>query len=195
MNSVIRLQAIAGRSADREAASKEAETTAAILEKEQPKLESKIAELTAKLNGLERDSRLSAKRCEEQSEAVQQLRGQVPEHIRTSVQHNVSTIKSTLGREILDSEIRINELQCCLDPSRYPNENAYLEALHRSFRDAVIVGSVGKIIKRTLSPAWPTIRSSIDSELSALKEKLEPLRAEYCEAMTAATAPLDYYTN
>jgi chromosome segregation ATPase len=193
VNSVLRFTAIAGGSADRKATSKEAATAAEILEKEGPKLAAKIEELQTKLSGLERDARLSAKRCEEQSEAVQRLRELVPEHIAGEVRSEVGRIEATVGREMLDSETRANELECCLTPSKYRDERGYLEALQRSFRDAVTVITENNIIRRRLSPEWPTIRAGIQNELAELKPRIETLRSQRAEAIEAAEKPLGYY--
>lgn len=191
MHSVLRQQAIAGSPASREATEQEAATATAVAEKEIPKLDEQIAKLQAKREGLERDKRLAVKRCEEQRQAVQQLRGLVPKHIRENVNHAVNAIESTIGRQILDMGARIGELECCLDPSRYRDEQAYLEGLQRSFRQAVIVGSN----RRALSPEWPTIRNGIQSELADLKERIEPLRAQRQELTEQAEKPLEFYAD
>jgi hypothetical protein len=193
MGNVLRFQSESGSSADREAAAQEAATAAVILEKEGPKLAAKIEELQAKLNGLERDQRLSAKRCEEQSQAVQRLRELVPEHIAGAVRSEVSRIESTIGREILDSEIRINELQCCLDPSRYRDEAIYLESLKRSFPDAITEIVEGRILRRKLSPAWPAIREGIQAELAELMPRVETLKVQRAEMLEQAESPLGFY--
>jgi hypothetical protein len=193
MGNVLRFQSESGTPADREASAKEAATAAAIAEKECPKLAAKIEELQAKLNGLERDQRLSAKRCEEQSQAVQRLRELVPEHIAGAVRSEVSRIESTIGREILDSEIRINELQCCLDPSRYRDEAMYLESLKRSFPDAITEIVEGRILRRRLSPQWPAIREGIQAELAELMPRVETLKAQRAEMLEVAERPLNHY--
>ena len=193
MNSVLRLSAIAGTAADREASEKESETAAGLAETELPKILEKIRKLQQQADALERDARLSAKRVEEQSGAAEQLRTLNPENIAGSVRANVQTIKNTTGREIGDAEVRANELECCLSPDRYQNEAAYLEVLQRSFRDAVIVESINRVIRRKLSPEWPGIKASIEAELTELHPKLVELRAQYDEQISAAEAPLSYY--
>jgi len=195
MGDVLRQQAIGGTPADREASAKEAATAAAIAEKESPKLVAKIEELQAKLNGLERDAKLSAKRCEEQSEAVQRLRELVPEHIAGAVQSEVDRIEHSIGQEMRDAEIRLNELECCLDPSRYKNEQTYLQTLERSFRKAVFVVPGDGFIKRAASPEWPTIKAQIQSELAELKPRIETLRTQRAEMIERAELPLGYYAN
>ena len=195
MNQVLREQQIAGSSADRKATSKEAATAAEILEKEGPKLASKIEELQTKLNGLEREARLSAKRCEEQTQAAQRLRELVPEYIAGQVRAEVNRIESTIGRELLDAETRVNELECCLTPSKYQDEQTYLQVLQRSFRDAVVVVPGDGFIRRALSPEWPAIRAGIQTELAELKPRIELLRIQRAEMIEAAERPLNYYAN
>ena len=195
MNSVLRLSAIAGTAGDREASFKESESAAAVLEKEGPKLAAKIADLQAKLTALERDARLSAKRVEEQNDAVAKRHELAPEHVWTEVQSTTNLLKRTTGAEISNAETRVQELQCCLDSTRYRHEQDYLESLQWSFRGAVVVKEYGKFLKRELSPQWPEIQAGIETELAELQSKLETMRGEYSEALSAAELPLDYYTN
>lgn len=191
MHSVLRLQAIAGTPASREAAEQEATTATAVAEKEVRKIDDQMEKLQAKKDTFERDARLSAKRFEEQRQAELQLRGLAPKHIQEMVRHAVGAIESTIGREILNMEVRINELENCLDPTKHRDEQAYLETLHRSFRPAVIVGGN----KRVLSPEWPAIRNEIQAELTDLKERIEPLKAQRAELTEQAEKPLAFYAD
>ena len=195
MNSVLRLSAIAGTAGDRSAALSESNTASELAEKESPKLRAKIEDLQAKLTALERDARLADKRVTEQNEAVAKLRELVPEHVRTEVQSTTNLLKRTTGAEINNAETRLNELQCCLDPSKYRHEQDHLEALQRSFRDAVTFKEIGQFLKRELSPAWPEIQTSIKTELTELQSKLESMQAEYSEALEQAELPLNFYVN
>jgi len=193
VNFVLRHQAIAGSSADRKALALEAKTAAEIAEKELPKLDDQIAKLQAKRDALERDARLAQKRCDESNEGALQLRELVPEHIAGQVDAEIGKIAATIGREMLDSETRANELECCLTPSKYRDERGYLEALQRSFRDAVTVITENNIIRRRLSPEWPTIRAGIQTELAELKPRIESLRIQRAEMIEQAELPLSYY--
>jgi flagellar biosynthesis GTPase FlhF len=157
MNSVLRLQAISGTSDDREASVKESETAAAVAETELPKLAAKRQKIEVEENRIKRERDLSEKRVTEQAEAAEALRTMAPEHIAAAVRSEVQTIKNSIGREIGDAEVRANELRCCLSPSLYKTEGAYLEVLQRSFGAAVIVESVNRMVRRKLSPAWPGI--------------------------------------
>jgi flagellar biosynthesis GTPase FlhF len=195
MNNVLRLQAIAGTSDDREASVKESETAAAVAETELPKLAAKRQKIEVEENRIKRERDLSAKRCEEQSGAAEQLRTLAPENIAGSVRSAVQTIKSSIGREISDAEVRANELRCCLTPSLYKTEAAYLEVLQRSFGDAVTMVTINRVIRRKLSAAWPGIRAEIETELTELHPKLVELRAQYAEQISAAEQPLSYYAS
>ena len=193
MAAVLRFRAIAGTSADRDAAATEATTSAAVHAKEHPKLLAKIQELQGKADGLVRDAELSQKRSEQQTDAVEKLRELCPEHVSEKVKADVQSVKNSIGREISDAETRAHEIECCLDPGRYPDEQTYLEMLERSCRAAV--DRVGSPIERRLSAAWPTIRADMESELSELNTRLSDLRPELSEALEMARAPLDYYSN
>lgn len=195
MNNVLRLQAICGNPATREATEQEAATAAAVCEKEGPKLSLKIEELQQKLNAMERDARLAARRREEQSQAVLQLRELVPKHIGDKVNHAVSAVKNTIGQEISNMEIRINELSCCLDPARYPNQAAYVDQLQRSFRPAVAVNVSNGSITKSLSPEWPSMRVAIETELAELIAHIEPLKVQRAELIEQAERPLAFYAD
>jgi hypothetical protein len=199
MASVLRLKSIAGSAEDRTATAQEAEAAAKALDSEGVKIGDAIAKLQAKLGGLERDKRLSQKRSEEQREAVWQLMRLCPAHIAAAVREKVGILDATIGQAIANGEIRQNELQCCLDPSRFQSQRdpqrKYLEGLRRSFPAAVMAGESGGFMRYSLSPEWPTIRSRIENELSALAAKLETLRTEYAAKIEQAELPLSYYCN
>jgi len=193
MNNVLRLQAIAGSSADREALAKEAKSTGEIALKEVPKHRAKAEEHTSKADALERDARQAQKRFDDSADALRQLRERVPDHVAGEVRSTVNRIESTIGREISDAEIRINELQCCLDPSRYRDEAMYLESLKRSFSDAITEIVEGRILRRKLSPAWPAIREGIQAELAELMPRVETLKTQRAEMLEVAERPLNHY--
>jgi len=195
VNRVARLQAVCGSPMDRQAAQDECKTSADVLAKEQPRLETKIAELQSKLASLERDARLSEKRVEDQTQAVQQLRTMCPQHIQQRVESKVSTIANTLRRDVIDAESRIHELQCCLTPAKYQNQSLYLEALRRSFREAITDHVEGRSLTYRLAPAWPGIRIAIEAELAELQSKLPGLQALYDDAVRQAELPLDFYSD
>ncbi len=190
---VLRLRSIAGTVADREAAAAEATTASEVLAKEGAKVAEQIAKLEAKLRSLESDARLSAKRCEEQGTAVEQLRGLVPQNIRDVVRDRVSRIEHSIGRQIADAEIRANELDVCLAQDKFPNPQSYFEMLQRSFPAAIVEGSSGGWTKRKLSPDWSSIRAGMEAELGELVVKLERLRSQFASEIATAEKPLNHY--
>ncbi len=160
MHSVLRLQAIAGTTEDRNASIAERDKSKKLLDTEGPKLQKQIEELTATLKRLESDATRSAKRVEDQQQAIEDLRKHVPQHVLKRVNTDVGLVSTTIGKELNDAKIRQNEIECCLTPRRYPSENAYLQMLQHSNRAAVTETSHNRVIQRTLSPAWPTIREA-----------------------------------
>lgn len=193
MGNVLRLRSIAGSPANREAASQEAEVAVGILSKEGPKISDQIDKLTAKLSGLERDARLSAKRVEDQQQAVEQLRALAPESVREAVRHRQSELDHSVGRALHDAHGRQNELACCLDETRYPSKSAWLEQLQRSARDATQIVQQGGYQKVELSAKWPAIRVAMAAELAELNEKIPQLEAELAERTAAINSGLDFY--
>lgn len=75
--------------------------------------------------------------------------------------------------EIRNLEQRVDEMERWLDPSRFRDEQAYLEALQRAMRPAVITENG----TRKLSPRWPEIQSHIQRGLDELKTTLANLKA------------------
>jgi len=195
IHGVLRLQAIAGSEADRQAAQDECKTSADVLAKEEPKLTAKIAELQSKLEALQRDARLSQKRAEDQSDAVRQLKlpEALPKNVRDSVAVSVSEIENSIGHSVHESASRIHELECCLDPSRYRSESAYLEALRRSFRAAITDHVEGRSLSFRLSPEWSTIRAGLVTELAELQSSLVDMKAAHAVAIEVAERPLGFY--
>ena len=189
----MRFQAIAGTSGDREAAIVERNKSADIAQKELPKLQAKIEALQKQTDMLERDARLSSKRVDEQSTAVDHLKKLCPQNLVESVRHSVTAIEHSIGQQLREFEGRSNELSCCLDKSRYETEESYLESLRRSFREAVEIIITGKYQTLSLSAQWPAIKADIESELANLRKNLEPLRLQYSAAIAAAELPLNFY--
>lgn len=194
MSNVLRLRGIAGSPADRAAASVEAEVAATVLAKEQPKLQAKIDELTAKLRSLDADARLSAKRQADQAEAVEGLRALAPQHIREAVQHRESELAHGIGKRLSDVEIRLNEIECCLTPDKYPDEASWLETLERSCRDAVERVLTGQFIRRRKSDKWPAIQAELQAERARLLVERDQLKAEISRLEALIREQLDYYT-
>jgi len=195
MTTVLRLRAIAGTPADREAAAKEAAAAADVLAKEAPKLEAKIAELSGKLASMERDERLATKRVDEQADAVEKLRTMVPQHIRDSVRDAVNRLATSTGRQISEMRTRVFQLDCLIDTKRYDNQDRHLEAIQRAFPAAVIQGVSGAFITRQFSPEWPAIKESILAEAADLRAKIEAMQPELDAAIAEAEAPLTHYSN
>jgi len=194
MHSVLTLKAIAGTAEDRAAVAKEAETAAAVADKELPKIDEAMLKLQQKRDAIETAKRLAEKRKAEQAEAVEQLRKNVPEHIATAVRDAVNRISHSIGREINEAKTRLLQLEVLLDTKRHDNESRYLESLWRAFPDAVVVGENRGYITRQFSPAWPSIKSSMIAEAEGLREKIETMQVEHDAAVAAAESPLNYYS-
>ena len=152
-----------------------------------------IEKLESKRRGLESDARLSQKRCEDQAEAVARLRKLAPSFVADAVRRRRNEIDHSLGREIADARIRKNEIECCLSPDRYPNQQSYLENLRRSCRAAVIEGLDGQYIKRRLSESWPTLRRELEAELAELTESMQKKQTQYADLMSQWESQLDHY--
>jgi hypothetical protein len=193
MGNVVRDRAIAGTASDRAAAQAEAEVADGILQREGVKVAGKIAELQAKLSAMERDSKLSSQRVVDQAEAIERLRNNSPQHIRDGVRHRENELAHGIGRQLSDAETRLNEIDCCLDPSRYPSEATWLETLERSCRDAVEQVLAGQFIRRRKSEKWPAIQAELEAERERLQVERDELKAEIAGQEQEIRKALDFY--
>ena len=197
VNSILRLQAIAGSPSDREAALQECQVATDLLAKESPKIQQKIQELQAKLNGLERDATTAQKRVEAQSEAIQQLRSHAPDDIKERVRQAVKVVEAGIGQDLRDAKARHHELVCILNVGGvYPTQEKHLESLQRLLPKAVSKTVDGwKMIRLSYSSEWPTSKPECQAELAELEQRLPELQAEYDAAVQQAELPLDYYSD
>ena len=197
VNSILRLQSIAGRPEDREAALQECQTATDLLAKQGPKIEEKIDKLRAELAGLERDATTSAKRVEAQGQAVEQLRSHCPVDIAERVKTARKIVESTIGADLRNAKSRHHELRCILNIDNvYASPEKHLESLQRLLPAGVskTVDS-GKMIRLAYSPQWVTLKAECQVELDELTARLPELQAEYDAAVQQAELPLDYYSD
>lgn len=193
---ILRLRAIAGSPADREAALTECQVSADLLTKEEPKILAKIQELQVKLSGLQRDASTAQKRVTAQAEAVQQLRQFVPPDVKEKVQQAVKAVEAGIGQDLRNAQARHHELKCILNPSLYESQDAYLEfGLKNLLPAAVTAVTDGNMIRRRFSPEWPALKEAAETEFRELAERLPTMQAEYDAAIEQAESGLDFYAN
>lgn len=197
VNNILRLQAIAGRPEDREAALQECQVSTDLLAKESPKIREKIQELQAKLSGLERDATSAQRRVEQQAEAVQQLRSQCPVDIRERVQQAVNVVEAGIGKDLRDAKARLNELRSILNLDNcHETPQRHLEfCLSRMLPAAVTTATVNRMIQRRYSPEWPAIKAQHECEYTERSELLPGIQAEYDSQIQQAELPLDFYAD
>ena len=190
-------QAICGRPEDREAAMLEAETAAAVYAKEQPKLEAKIEELTAKLNGLERDHRLSQKRVEQQLEACKKTREFAPLYIRQQVDAaRAILLNEGVGRTLRDAQSRHQELVCILNHGNvYNHQENHINVLRRCLPEAVSTTIEGRMMRHAFSAQWPVLKAAASAEFAELNQRIPALQSQFDSELAAIESPLDYYNN
>lgn len=196
MAAVIRDLRIAGSKADRDAATKEAQASAKVLEKEGPKIAEQIEKLQAQLRGFERDAQLSAKRVEEQEAAVVRLRELTPVHVVDRVRIERERLTEGIWREIENTKSRISEIESVFDPSKHQGGESgflYLEAVARVNHEAVVWIDSKPYRKRALSPAWAGIKRGLEKELLELRKKLEKLTPQYAAEVAKIEESLDFY--
>jgi hypothetical protein len=195
VNTILRLQAIAGDQKARDAALKECQVSTDLLAKQGPKIQQKIEQLQSELAGLERDASLSQRRVEQQAEAVSQLRSHCPADIKESVSLAVKVVEASVGQQLRDTQSRQNELRCILNIDNvYPDPKTHLEFGLKHLLPAAVRESVSNnMIARGYSPEWPMLRSQCESEYAAICERLPELQAEYDAAIEQAERPLGFY--
>lgn len=203
VNSILRLTAISGTSENRESALTECQTATDLLAKEGPKIQQKIADLQSKLNSLERDATSAQRRVEQQSDAVQQLRGFCPAHIKEQVQQARKVVEAGIGQDLRDSKTRLNELRSILNLDNcHGDQKKHLEwGLQRSLPAAVekILHGNPKLGSQTIelrySAQWPALKAECEKEYAELSGRLPEIQAEYDEQIRQSELPLDFYSN
>ena len=195
---VLAKQPIAGSPADREAALLECDTAAKLLESEGPKIREKLDKLQKQLDGLERDARLSAKRCEEQRDAVSKLRELVPSHVRSKVDNQLSILNTEgVGGILREAKARHHELVCILNVGGvYDRPEKHIEyALRRNLPDAVRTIVEGNSRRYVYSDQWPALKSAAEVEFSEVNAKLPEIQAAYDAELFEIEKGLDFYSN
>ena len=191
-------QAICGSVADREAALQECDTAAKLLESEGPKIREKLDKLQKQLDGLERDARLSSKRCAEQSEAVAKLRELVPSHVRAKVDNELSVLNTEgVGATLRETKSRHHELVCILNVGDvYESPARHIEWGLRGLCPAAVTQTVEVGWNRyAYSPSWPALKSAAEVEFAELNSKLQELQAAYDAELAVIETALDFYSN
>lgn len=197
VNAIMRLQAIAGRPEDREAALNECQTATDLHAKRAPKIRDQIAKLESELSGLERDASTAQKRVTAQAEAVQQLRQYVPPDVKESVQVAIRGIEAGIGQDLRNAQARHHELRCVLNiNSVYESAKQHIEFGLRNLLPAAVSTTVqNSMISHGYSPKWPALKAECEREFSELSSRLPELQAEYDEAIRQAELPLEYYAD
>lgn len=192
------LVAIMGTPEQRQAAEDEAKTAAAVLEKELPKLQEQRAKIDAKIEAIERDARLSAKRVEERREAVLKSREVVPVYIKKRVgAAEVRLNTEGVGADLRAAKARHHELKCILNVDNvYENQSRHLEyGLRRLLPEAVATGISGRMIQYAYSERWPAFKAECQKEFNELSERLPEIQVAYDEALAIVQTPLGYWTD
>ncbi len=198
MYQALNLVPVAGSPATREAAEAEAKTSSSVLESEGPKIREKLDKLQKQLDGLERDARLSAKRCEEQRDAVSKLRELVPLHVRQQVDQATTVLNTSgVGATLREAKSRHHELVCVLNHGGvYDRPEKHIEyGLRRLLPEAVRTTVEGQMIRYAYSPEWPALKTAAETEFAELNQRLPGLQAAYDQELAAIELGLDFYSN
>lgn len=196
VSNAMNLLAIAGSLEQQAAAEVEAQTAVDIFEKEGPKLEAKIQELQTKLNGLERDKRLSEKRVADQREAMAKLPNVAPGYVRKRVAAAETSLNTQgAGAELRAATARLHELKCILNIGGvFETQDRHIDALRRLCRDAVTSTVQGRMMSYHLSPAWPGIKAAAEIEYAEISARLPEVQAAFDTALAEIRRPLiDYF--
>jgi len=194
---VLRLQAIAGSPAGREAALSECMTATDLHAKQGPKITQDIEKLQAKLSGMERDASAAIRRAEQQADACTQLRTMCPVAIVDGVNRERRALEAGVGQDLRDAKSRQHELMCNLNLNNvYESAAKHIEyGLLRSLPGAVRTIVEGRSQRYELSAEWPSLKAECQREFEALTEKLPELQAVYDDAVRVLELPLDHYSD
>ena len=123
---------------------------------------------------------------------MQALRDIAPDHIQQKHNQLKREAKETIGKELSDKKIRLNEIECCLDRDRFPDVHAYFECVKRSYPEAIEYQELWPD-RLQFTKAWPEIKERIEAELDELRPEVEQLEAGLAEKLEAAQSELDWY--
>jgi hypothetical protein len=196
MHDVMRLQAIAGRKADREDLEKEKETAVAIAEKEVPRLDAEIAKLTAKKTQLEKAASNATRRSNEVQDALQQLRS--PQIQRGDILEKYNARVKHFGASVL---LRINELrielqhrQICLNKPEDMSFEHWIQAIQRLDYACVRRNVTGQYASYELvEPAWGLKKLELMDEVEAMQNEIEALEKEKREFDESQRLVAEFY--
>ena len=189
---------ICGSPEMRKATQEEAKKAASIASKEIPKLDEEIAKLQAKRDAFERDASLSAKRVQQQNDAVVRLREMVPLHIKIAVGKAETELNTKgIGKDLREAKQRHHELSCILNKDGvYKNQHDHLTlGLKRLLPEAVVQGLDGRSIVWAYSATWLIHKVKCEAEFALLNSRLPKLQEAYDKALAIVLQPLDYYSD
>jgi len=191
-------KAVAGSVADRAAALLEAETSAEIFEKEQPKIREKLEKLHKQLDGLERDARLSQKRVEQQTASVLKCREFAPSYVRQSVDAPKQILNTEgVGATLRQVTARIHELTCILNIDNvYGSPARHLEyGLKHLCPVAVNTVTQGRMLSYAYSDQWAGLKAAAELEFDELNSTIPELQSAYDAELSEIELALDFYSN
>ncbi len=174
----VKLLAIAGTKADREAAEKVASEDAAILESEEVKIQTAIDELVSKLDGLRRNAKLSSQRVLEHQKACEDLQKCIPDHVQEEIDKHIRDYKNGSRKQLNDTKARIAEIELVLSGSG----DDHVERIRRQWPQAVVSTSDGWLRYQLVPEVWGPIQAKLEIELQQLKEGLPALEQEVADA-------------
>jgi hypothetical protein len=196
MTNVVRLQAIAGRKADREALESEKETACEIAEKEVPKIDAQIEKLTRQKAQLEKAAANATRRCAEVCEAIEKLRS--TELQRQDILENYNARKRHFGAgpqsRINELQIEIQHREVCLNKPKDLELSFWLDSIERLSPDSVGWVGEGSMKQRQLIEAnWTSAQLKMLEEIQAMKNELDVLAKEKEEFEKSQKLVVEFY--
>ncbi len=181
MANVMRLQAIAGKKADRAALEAELQTSSEILEREGPRLEKEIAKLTRQKEQLERAASNAQRRNGEVQDALDKLRK--PELLRSDVLETFNERLQLFGRDVgskINSlRIEISHRELCLNRPDDLSEQQWLDSIRALDADCVRRDESSGVIRWQLNvETWAVAQSRIQSEIESMRNEIAALESQ-----------------
>jgi hypothetical protein len=192
MNRVVSFQQVAGSAKDRTELLAAADDAEKLLATDGEKLLEQIATLQKQYDSMESKAKQLRRRHEQATNAVDELKGLVPNMVRQEYSLRKRMLQETLGREISDRETRAKYLEMLLNQQDYTDQ-AWLETVR--LNDHKYVGYGGdRVQRRILLPAFEQARPKLQAELNEIQAELVPMRKQYASEVAAMIETLEVYS-
>jgi chromosome segregation ATPase len=192
MNRVVSFQQVAGSAKDRTELLAAADDAEKLLATDGEKLLEQIATLQKQYDSMESKAKQLRRRHEQATNAVDELKGLVPDLVKQEYSLRKRMLQESLGREIKDRETRAKYLEMLLNQQDYTDQS-WLETVRLNNHE--FVGFSGdRVQRRILLPAFEQARPKLRQELTEIKSELKELQNQFDAERKSMDESLEVYS-